>query len=155
MTARQFQRVATTTFITMSRERPQLAAKYLLQPMLAPLHRCLNTAGKGGSLVVGCPSKGSFSMFSRWYFSVFSFYLFPPTFYFEKSTSQSSKKGTENHSILHLARPTVIFWPHFLSLSLSMCVYFFLKQLRVSCRHLIYRLYSYFSVSGISFISVF
>nr|XP_008516474.1 PREDICTED: transport and Golgi organization protein 6 homolog isoform X1 [Equus przewalskii] len=44
LTARQFQRVATTTFITMSRERPQLAAKYLLQPMLAPLHRCLNTA---------------------------------------------------------------------------------------------------------------
>ncbi|XP_049720526.1 transport and Golgi organization protein 6 homolog [Elephas maximus indicus] len=44
LTARQFQRVATTTFITMSRECPQLAAKYLLQPVLAPLHRCLNTA---------------------------------------------------------------------------------------------------------------
>ncbi|XP_037371887.1 transport and Golgi organization protein 6 homolog [Talpa occidentalis] len=44
LTARQFQRVATTTFITMSREHPQLAAKYLLQPILAPLHRCLNTA---------------------------------------------------------------------------------------------------------------
>ncbi|XP_057567647.1 transport and Golgi organization protein 6 homolog [Hippopotamus amphibius kiboko] len=44
LTARQFQRVATTTFITMSREQPQLAAKYLLQPVLAPLHRCLNTA---------------------------------------------------------------------------------------------------------------
>ncbi|XP_069918737.1 transport and Golgi organization protein 6 homolog isoform X1 [Oryctolagus cuniculus] len=44
LTARQFQRVATTTFITMSRECPQLAAKYLLQPMLAPLHRCVNTA---------------------------------------------------------------------------------------------------------------
>uniref|UniRef100_A0A2K5QU86 Transport and golgi organization 6 homolog n=1 Tax=Cebus imitator TaxID=2715852 RepID=A0A2K5QU86_CEBIM len=44
LTARQFQRVATTTFITLSRERPQLAAKYLLQPVLAPLHRCLNTA---------------------------------------------------------------------------------------------------------------
>nr|KAF6408182.1 transport and golgi organization 6-like protein [Molossus molossus] len=28
----------------MSRERPQLAAEYLLQPVLAPLHRCLNTA---------------------------------------------------------------------------------------------------------------
>ncbi|XP_012515924.1 PREDICTED: transport and Golgi organization protein 6 homolog [Propithecus coquereli] len=53
LTARQFQRVATTTFLTMSRERPQLAAKYLLQPVLAPLHRCLNTAGKGASLVVG------------------------------------------------------------------------------------------------------
>ncbi|XP_070244197.1 transport and Golgi organization protein 6 homolog isoform X3 [Bos mutus] len=44
LAARQFQRVATTTFITMSREQPQLAAKYLLQPVLAPLHRCLNTA---------------------------------------------------------------------------------------------------------------
>ncbi|KAG8521763.1 Transport and Golgi organization protein 6 [Galemys pyrenaicus] len=44
LTARQFQRVATTTFITMSRELPQLAAKYLLQPILAPLHRCSNTA---------------------------------------------------------------------------------------------------------------
>nr|XP_035965090.1 transport and Golgi organization protein 6 homolog isoform X1 [Halichoerus grypus] len=44
LTARQFQRVATSTFITMSREHPQLASKYLLQPVLAPLHRCLNTA---------------------------------------------------------------------------------------------------------------
>uniref|UniRef100_A0A8D2DAP4 Transport and golgi organization 6 homolog n=1 Tax=Sciurus vulgaris TaxID=55149 RepID=A0A8D2DAP4_SCIVU len=44
LTARQFQRVATTAFVTMSREQPQLAAKYLLQPVLAPLHRCLNTA---------------------------------------------------------------------------------------------------------------
>ncbi|XP_034378226.1 transport and Golgi organization protein 6 homolog [Arvicanthis niloticus] len=44
LTARQFQRVATTTFITMSRERPELAAKYLLQPMLVPLQRCLTTA---------------------------------------------------------------------------------------------------------------
>lgn len=44
LTARQFQRVATTTFITMSRERPGLALKYLLQPILAPLHRCLTTA---------------------------------------------------------------------------------------------------------------
>ncbi|KAB0351409.1 hypothetical protein FD754_016266 [Muntiacus muntjak] len=51
LAARQFQRVATTTFVTMSREQPQLAAKYLLQPVLAPLHRCLNTAGKQGSLV--------------------------------------------------------------------------------------------------------
>ncbi|XP_021025541.1 transport and Golgi organization protein 6 homolog [Mus caroli] len=44
LTARQFQRVATTTFVTLSRERPELAAKYLLQPMLAPLQRCLSTA---------------------------------------------------------------------------------------------------------------
>ncbi|KAF4010822.1 hypothetical protein G4228_002308 [Cervus hanglu yarkandensis] len=44
LAARQFQRVATTTFVTMSREQPQLAAKYLLQPVLAPLHQCLNTA---------------------------------------------------------------------------------------------------------------
>ncbi|XP_012585876.1 PREDICTED: transport and Golgi organization protein 6 homolog isoform X2 [Condylura cristata] len=44
LTARQFQRVATTTFITLSREHPQLAADYLLQPLLAPLHRCSSTA---------------------------------------------------------------------------------------------------------------
>ncbi|XP_022367571.1 transport and Golgi organization protein 6 homolog [Enhydra lutris kenyoni] len=44
LTARQFQRVATSTFIAMSREHPQLAFKYLLQPVLAPLCRCLNTA---------------------------------------------------------------------------------------------------------------
>ncbi|XP_036044577.1 transport and Golgi organization protein 6 homolog [Onychomys torridus] len=44
LTARQFQRVATTTFITMLRERPELAPEYLLRPMLAPLHRCLSTA---------------------------------------------------------------------------------------------------------------
>ncbi|XP_040838404.1 transport and Golgi organization protein 6 homolog [Ochotona curzoniae] len=44
LTARQFQRVATTTFLTMSRECPQLAAKHLLRPMLAPLHRCVNIA---------------------------------------------------------------------------------------------------------------
>nr|XP_042133564.1 transport and Golgi organization protein 6 homolog isoform X1 [Peromyscus maniculatus bairdii] len=44
LTARQFQRVATTTFITMVRERPELAKEHLLRPMLAPLHRCLNTA---------------------------------------------------------------------------------------------------------------
>uniref|UniRef100_A0A8C6RMG2 Transport and golgi organization 6 n=1 Tax=Nannospalax galili TaxID=1026970 RepID=A0A8C6RMG2_NANGA len=41
LTERQFQRVATTTFITMAREHPELAAKYLLQPVLAPLQRCL------------------------------------------------------------------------------------------------------------------
>uniref|UniRef100_I3N6Y5 Transport and golgi organization 6 homolog n=1 Tax=Ictidomys tridecemlineatus TaxID=43179 RepID=I3N6Y5_ICTTR len=57
LTVQQFQRVATTTFITMSREQPQLATKYLLQPMLAPLHRCLNTAGKGECLEVRCLSK--------------------------------------------------------------------------------------------------
>ncbi|XP_060248008.1 hyaluronan synthase 3 isoform X2 [Meriones unguiculatus] len=44
LTARQFQRVATTAFIAMLRERPELAPKYLLQPMLAPLQRCLDTA---------------------------------------------------------------------------------------------------------------
>lgn len=63
LAARQFQRVATTTFVTMSREQPQLAAKYLLQPVLAPLHRCLNTTGKQGSLVVWGPSKGPSSVF--------------------------------------------------------------------------------------------
>ncbi|NWZ28282.1 TNG6 protein, partial [Asarcornis scutulata] len=40
LTARQFQRVATTTLLTMAKEHPQLAEKYLLQPLLAPLLRC-------------------------------------------------------------------------------------------------------------------
>ncbi|KFQ52173.1 Transport and Golgi organization protein 6, partial [Nestor notabilis] len=44
LTARQFQRVATTTLLTMVREHPQLAEKYLLQPLLAPLLRCSGTA---------------------------------------------------------------------------------------------------------------
>ncbi|NXL86760.1 TNG6 protein, partial [Alectura lathami] len=40
LAARQFQRVATTTLLTMTKEHPQLAEKYLLQPLLAPLLRC-------------------------------------------------------------------------------------------------------------------
>ncbi|KAM8985586.1 transport and Golgi organization protein 6 homolog isoform 2-T2 [Ara ararauna] len=44
LTARQFQRVATTTLLTMVKEHPQLAEKYLLQPLLAPLLRCSETA---------------------------------------------------------------------------------------------------------------
>ncbi|NWH70840.1 TNG6 protein, partial [Piaya cayana] len=40
LTARQFQRVATTTLLTMAKEHPQLAEKHLLQPLLAPLLRC-------------------------------------------------------------------------------------------------------------------
>ncbi|KAL2300076.1 hypothetical protein Nmel_012035, partial [Mimus melanotis] len=42
--ARQFQRVATTTLLTMAREQPELAEKHLLQPLLAPLHRCSEAA---------------------------------------------------------------------------------------------------------------
>uniref|UniRef100_A0A8B9IVD5 Transport and golgi organization 6 homolog n=1 Tax=Amazona collaria TaxID=241587 RepID=A0A8B9IVD5_9PSIT len=49
LTARQFQRVATTTLLTMAKEHPQLAEKYLLQPLLAPLLRCSETAGTGCS----------------------------------------------------------------------------------------------------------
>ncbi|XP_064375930.1 transport and Golgi organization protein 6 homolog isoform X2 [Dromaius novaehollandiae] len=44
VTARQFQRVATTTLLTMAKGHPQLAEKYLLQPMLAPLLRCSDAA---------------------------------------------------------------------------------------------------------------
>uniref|UniRef100_A0A8C8S1H7 Transport and golgi organization 6 homolog n=1 Tax=Pelusios castaneus TaxID=367368 RepID=A0A8C8S1H7_9SAUR len=44
LTAHQFQRVATTTLLTMAREHPQLSVKYLLHPMLAPLLRCWGTA---------------------------------------------------------------------------------------------------------------
>ncbi|CAM9429915.1 unnamed protein product [Bubo scandiacus] len=43
LTARQFQRVATTTLLTMVKEHPQLAEKHLLQPLLAPLLRCSET----------------------------------------------------------------------------------------------------------------
>ncbi|XP_041339792.1 transport and Golgi organization protein 6 homolog [Pyrgilauda ruficollis] len=38
--ARQFQRVATTTLLSMAREQPELAERHLLQPLLAPLRRC-------------------------------------------------------------------------------------------------------------------
>ncbi|XP_075621813.1 transport and Golgi organization protein 6 homolog isoform X2 [Balearica regulorum gibbericeps] len=43
-TARQFQRVATATLLTMAKEHPQLAEKHLLQPLLAPLLRCSEAA---------------------------------------------------------------------------------------------------------------
>ncbi|NWV80155.1 TNG6 protein, partial [Dasyornis broadbenti] len=56
--ARQFQRVATTTLLTMAREQPQLAERHLLQPLLAPLRRCseatelaLNDLAAGAVLV--------------------------------------------------------------------------------------------------------
>uniref|UniRef100_A0A663FAW2 Transport and golgi organization 6 homolog n=1 Tax=Aquila chrysaetos chrysaetos TaxID=223781 RepID=A0A663FAW2_AQUCH len=52
LTARQFQRVATTTLLTMAKEHPQLAEKHLLQPMLAPLLRCSETAGTGWCLTL-------------------------------------------------------------------------------------------------------
>ncbi|NWI94293.1 TNG6 protein, partial [Pitta sordida] len=42
--ARQFQRVATTTLLTMAREHPQLAERHLLQPLLSPLLRCSQAA---------------------------------------------------------------------------------------------------------------
>ncbi|NXU40062.1 TNG6 protein, partial [Drymodes brunneopygia] len=38
--ARQFQRVATTTVLSMAKEQPELAERHLLQPLLAPLRRC-------------------------------------------------------------------------------------------------------------------
>ncbi|XP_061450194.1 transport and Golgi organization protein 6 homolog isoform X2 [Rhineura floridana] len=40
LTACQFQRVATTTVLTMARQHPQQAEKHLLRPMLDPLLRC-------------------------------------------------------------------------------------------------------------------
>ncbi|XP_077167006.1 transport and Golgi organization protein 6 homolog isoform X2 [Paroedura picta] len=45
LVARQFQRVAATTVLTMAREHPQQAEEYLLVPMLEPLLRCLEGAG--------------------------------------------------------------------------------------------------------------
>ncbi|KAM6408998.1 transport and Golgi organization protein 6 homolog [Rhynochetos jubatus] len=44
VTARQFQRVATTTLLTMAKEHPQLAEEHLLRPLLAPLRRCSQPA---------------------------------------------------------------------------------------------------------------
>ncbi|NWS84190.1 TNG6 protein, partial [Toxostoma redivivum] len=44
VSARQFQRVATTTLLTMAREQPELAEKHLLQPLLTPLRRCSEAA---------------------------------------------------------------------------------------------------------------
>ncbi|NXW95200.1 TNG6 protein, partial [Alopecoenas beccarii] len=43
LTARQFQRVATSTLLTMAREHPQLAETHLLRPLLGPLLRCAAT----------------------------------------------------------------------------------------------------------------
>ncbi|KAJ1083801.1 hypothetical protein NDU88_003956 [Pleurodeles waltl] len=43
LTAHQFQRVATTTLLRMAKDHPQLAKKYLLQPILEPLLHCLDT----------------------------------------------------------------------------------------------------------------
>ncbi|XP_075045192.1 transport and Golgi organization protein 6 homolog [Mixophyes fleayi] len=40
LTARQFQRVATETFLKMARDHPSLAEKHLIVPMLEPLIRC-------------------------------------------------------------------------------------------------------------------
>ncbi|MGH0120076.1 UNVERIFIED_CONTAM: hypothetical protein FKN15_062766 [Acipenser sinensis] len=37
LTAQQFQRVATTTVLTLVQEQPELAEKYLLAPLLSPL----------------------------------------------------------------------------------------------------------------------
>ncbi|CAH2323960.1 transport and Golgi organization 6 homolog [Pelobates cultripes] len=43
LTVRQFQRVATETFLRMAQENPQLAQKHLFLPMLEPLLRCFQT----------------------------------------------------------------------------------------------------------------
>ncbi|XP_075709442.1 transport and Golgi organization protein 6 homolog [Rhinoderma darwinii] len=43
LTARQFQRVATETFLKMGRAQPQLAEKYLILPILKPLLYCTTT----------------------------------------------------------------------------------------------------------------
>ncbi|KAM3933358.1 transport and Golgi organization protein 6 homolog [Leptodactylus fuscus] len=43
LTARQFQRVATETFLKMGRNQPQLAEKFLILPMLKPLLYCTST----------------------------------------------------------------------------------------------------------------
>ncbi|NXH16002.1 TNG6 protein, partial [Bucco capensis] len=40
LTAGQLQQVASRTLLSMVKEHPQLAQEHLLQPLLAPLHRC-------------------------------------------------------------------------------------------------------------------
>ncbi|KAJ7312187.1 hypothetical protein JRQ81_006549 [Phrynocephalus forsythii] len=44
LAARQFQRVATATILTMARKHPQLVEKHLLRPILEPLLSCLEGA---------------------------------------------------------------------------------------------------------------
>ncbi|XP_067905053.1 transport and Golgi organization protein 6 homolog isoform X2 [Heterodontus francisci] len=59
LTARQFQRVATTTLLSMVKEQPELTDSYLLRPLLAPLINCLGTgetaerSGQVGTVIVG------------------------------------------------------------------------------------------------------
>ncbi|XP_041047651.1 transport and Golgi organization protein 6 homolog [Carcharodon carcharias] len=59
LTARQFQRVATTTVLSMVKEQPELAEKYLLRPLLTPLICCLDTgetqegSEQVGTVIVG------------------------------------------------------------------------------------------------------
>ncbi|XP_051513031.1 transport and Golgi organization protein 6 homolog isoform X1 [Myxocyprinus asiaticus] len=48
LTAQQFQRVATRAVLTMVQERPEFAQRFLLLPLLSPLHRC--TEGTGNDL---------------------------------------------------------------------------------------------------------
>ncbi|XP_060694296.1 transport and Golgi organization protein 6 homolog [Hemiscyllium ocellatum] len=54
LTARQFQRVATMTFLSMVKEQPELTDKYLLKPLLAPLICCLDNKD-----VEGCNQMGA------------------------------------------------------------------------------------------------
>ncbi|GCC19870.1 hypothetical protein chiPu_0018589, partial [Chiloscyllium punctatum] len=54
LTARQFQRVATMTFLSMVKEQPELTDKYLLKPLLAPLICCLDIKD-----VEGCSQMGA------------------------------------------------------------------------------------------------
>uniref|UniRef100_UPI00398ECC6D transport and Golgi organization protein 6 homolog n=1 Tax=Pristiophorus japonicus TaxID=55135 RepID=UPI00398ECC6D len=59
LTARQFQRVATTTILSMVKEQPELVDRYLLRPLLAPLIICSGTgeptegSGRVGAVIVG------------------------------------------------------------------------------------------------------
>lgn len=58
LTARQFQRVAVTTILAVARQHPQLAEKHLLRPMLEPLLRCADVAGRS-FLPLSLLSKGA------------------------------------------------------------------------------------------------
>ncbi|XP_070763737.1 LOW QUALITY PROTEIN: transport and Golgi organization protein 6 homolog [Enoplosus armatus] len=49
LTARQFQRVATRAALSMVQHKPGFAQRYLLAPLLAPLHRCTTASDEGCS----------------------------------------------------------------------------------------------------------
>ncbi|XP_067854338.1 transport and Golgi organization protein 6 homolog [Heptranchias perlo] len=59
LTAHQFQRVATTTVLTMVKEQPELADRYLLRPLLTPFIICSGTGGTEIEMAEGSGQVGA------------------------------------------------------------------------------------------------